>query len=313
MTLFISEPGIQTTIQAGARRGLRHKGVPISGPADEISAALVNRAAGNRPDAALLEITYGGFAAALDGPLTLAVGGAEADITVNGLKVSPWAPINIGRGRRDIRIGPATKGARVYLAVRGGLKADQFLGSCSTYLPAGFGGYQGRALKAGDELVIAGTDANAEPAAVPASLRPFISEGWSLPALPSAETDWLSSASRARLFGAPFLAGRQMSRMGIELVSDDPLEVREKGLPFSAPVFPGTVQCPGSGHPFILSADAQTTGGYPRIAQIIRADRHRLGQIRPGDQVTLTEVTDAQARKILATKKAALAAFLMSK
>lgn len=310
MALSVFEPGLQTTVQAGGRARWRHMGVPLSGPADEVSAALVNRAVGNRPYTPLLEITYGGFAAGIDGPVTLAVGGAAAEITVSGLKVSPWVPVNLGRGARDIRIGPAQKGARVYLAISGGLKAEEFLGSSSTYLPAGFGGYEGRALKVGDRLDFALGGAIYPPSDVPDYLRPFLSEGWSLPALPSAETDWLAPSSLRHLFGMSFLASRQSSRMGIGLESEIPLEIRKKQMAHSVPVFPGTVQCPGSGQPFILAADAQTTGGYPRIAQIIRADRHRLGQVRPGDRVTLAHVTPEEAATILKKKKAALAAFL---
>ena len=310
MSLVVVTPGLQTTIQASARLGLRDRGVPAAGPADGVSAALVNRVAGNPWDAALLEITLGGFAARIEGPATLAVGGAEAEISMNGVAVDPWTPVAFGRGVRDIRIGPASKGARVYLAIRGGFGAEEFLGSVSTYLPAGFGGHEGRALQEGDRLEFGG-DVGLDPVAVPAPLRPFMADGWALPATVSGETDWLTPEARAALFGSPFSVSRQSSRMGVGLEGTT-LDVPKRQLAASVPVFPGTVQCPESGHPFILSADAQTTGGYPRVAQVIRADRHRIGQIAPGDRVTFVETSMEGATDILRTKKAALAAFIGS-
>ncbi|MEM9234870.1 MAG: biotin-dependent carboxyltransferase family protein [Pseudomonadota bacterium] len=311
MSLTIIEPGLQTTLQAAPRSGLRHQGVPAAGPADAVSAALLNRAVGNEPYRALLEIPYGGFVAGVEGPATFAVGGAEADFTVNGVAVKPWVPVNLGRGVRQLRIGPITAGVQMYLAVAGGFHAGEFLGSASTYLPAAFGGYHGRALRAGDVLSVNDPLGTREPADVPGGLRPFLSTGWSLRATVSGETDWLTEASRERLFGAPFTVSRQTSRMGVGLAGEA-LELSQNQMLQSVPVFPGTVQCPESGLPFLLSADAQTTGGYPRVAQIIRADRHRLGQLRPGDQVTLSEVSPEEAASILHTKKAALAAFLGS-
>lgn len=311
MSLVVVTPGLQTTIQAGPRIGFRDRGVPAAGPADGVSAALVNRAAGNVWDAPLLEITLGGFEARIEGPATLAVGGAEAEISMNGVAVDPWTPVAFGRGVRDIRIGPASKGARVYLAIRGGFGAEEFLGSKSTYLPAGLGGHQGRALKEGDALEIAEGN-GLDPAAVPGVLRPFMADGWALPATASGETDWLAPKAREQLFGMPFSASRQSSRMGVGLEGTT-LDVPKRQLAASVPVFPGTVQCPESGHPFILSADAQTTGGYPRVAQVIRADRHRIGQICPGDRVTFVETSPQEAADILRTKKAALAAFIGSR
>lgn len=311
MTLTIIEPGLQTTLQAAPRRGLRHRGVPAAGPADGLSAALVNGAVGNAQHTPLLEITYGNFVARLEEPAVIAIGGAAADITINGRPVSPWTPINLGRGRRQIRIGHAKLGVRLYLAIKGGFAAEDFLGSTSTYLPAAFGGHEGRALKAGDELSFGVHRPAAEPQEVPVSLRPFAARSWVLRATPSAETDWLSPSARARLFGAAFRVSDQSTRMGIGL-EGNPVPLPDRQLPKSVPVFPGTVQCPESGNPFILAADAQTTGGYPRLAHIIRAERHRLGQLRPGDQLTFTEVSIAQAAEALTQKKAALAAFLGS-
>lgn len=309
MALTILDPGIQATLQAMPRAGFRHQGVPAAGPVDELSAALVTRVVGNPPDAALLEITSGPFRVRIDGPATFAVGGAEAEMSVNGRPVAPWSPLTFGRGARELHIGPAVKGMRFYLALRGGLQSSDFLGSSSTYLPAGFGGLMGRALIKGDCLEVLSAEAMSAPIAVPAVLHPFMGKGWSLRATEGAEADWLTAEARELLFGAGFTVSAQSSRMGIRL-DDVKLEISDRQLQHSVPVFPGTVQCPPGGQPVVLSADAQTTGGYPRIAQIIRADRHRIGQMSPGHSVTFVRVSAEEATDILRTKKAALAAFL---
>lgn len=311
MALLIISPGLQTTIQAAPRRGLRHRGVPAAGPADGVSAALVNRAVGNRWDTPLLEITLGGFTARLRGPATFAVGGAVAGASLGKVPIDPWTPIRFGRAEQEIHIEPAKTGARVYLAIAGGIAAEWALGSASTYLPARLGGFGGRTLKEGDQLDLACADTPYEAAAVPPDVRPFLSSSWVLPVMPSGETKWLSPAARRHLFEAGFTVSRQTSRMGVGL-EGAPVEVPARQLSVSVPVFPGTVQCPESGDPFVLAADAQTTGGYPRVAQVIRADRHRLGQLRPGDKVTFAEVALEEAADTLNTKKAALAAFLGS-
>ena len=204
-----------------------------------------------------------------------------------------------------LTIGAATAGMRIYLAVAGGFIGDDFLGSTSTYLPAGFGGHQGRALAAGDTINVSPQPRLMDMVTTPDALRPVISNAYTLRACESAETGLLSEVSRMSLFNSVFVIGRQATRMGVTLEGEK-LGLNSDGKMKSAAVFPGTIQCPENGAPIVLLADAQTTGGYPRIAAVARCDRHILGQLRPGDRIRLLRRTPGQAASDLQSKLALL-------
>ena len=155
MTLRILKPGLQTTVQAGPRTGQRHLGVPASGAADSLSLALANRLVGNAPLAPALETTLTGVTLRCEGSAFAAVTGARAKVRLNGERVKRHRTLVLAEGD-ELDVGPAKAGARNYVAFAGGIVADAVLGSASTYLPAGFGGFRGRALRAGDVLACAG-------------------------------------------------------------------------------------------------------------------------------------------------------------
>ncbi len=283
MRITVLKPGLQTTIQAGARHGLRHFGVPASGAADPLSLALSNRLTGNDLLAPALEATLVGPTLGFDAPVVLALTGGFAKATRNGERVEFHRTIAVTAGD-ELAIGSVEVGARVYVAFAGGLQADSMLGSSSTYMPAAFGGHQGRALVEGDVLQSRDKKPLRESLKTPEGFRQKISSRWAVRACRSVETELLPDEQRGMLYDANWIIGRRADRMGMQL--DGPLlRVSSDGRMPSAPVFPGTIQCPEDGAPFILSVDSGTTGGYPRIAQIARADRHLLGQMRPGDRV----------------------------
>ena len=299
--LRVTNPGLQATLQGRPRIGSRQFGIPYSGPADAVSMALANRLVGNPLDATCLEITYGGFSASIEQTCTLAIAGAVDQISAHGRPASAHETLTLQRGER-LEISPPKHGARTYLAIGSGFQARFEFGSTSTYLPAGFGGYNGRALKAGDVLNPNGPAQVEKTLQTPQAVRPSFTSSFALRACVSAETDRLSAASLKTLFNKTFLAGRQGTRMGVSLTGHT-LELDSDGLMKSAPVFPGTIQCPASGEPIVLLCDAQTTGGYPRIAAIARCDRHLLGQIRPGDGIRLLRRTPQAAAKDHAEKQ----------
>lgn len=306
--LLVTKPGLQTTLQGAPRIGYRHYGIPYSGAADALSQALANRLVGNAATETVLEITYGGFEAEVTAACTIAVAGACDLITISGEAVSAHTSLHLSSGDR-IEIAPLRHGMRTYLAIRSGFAATEAFGSSSTYLPAGFGGLDGRALRAGDQLAPKG-DANFQQTLeTPPTHRPAFSSAIALRACASAETDTLSRANRETLFMETFMADRQATRMGIGLTGHT-VTPNSDGKMKSAPVFPGTVQCPPSGAPVILLCDAQTTGGYPRIASIARCDRHLLGQIRPGNHVQLLERSADAALQDLVEKQKLLSDWL---
>ncbi len=187
MTIRVLKPGVQTTVQARPRVGLRHLGVPASGPADALSFALANRLAGNALDAAGLEVTLWGAAFAFDADVRIGIAGAPCEARLDGRRVDPHTTILAGAGQH-LEIGPAAAGARCYLAVAGGIAADTVLGSAATYLPAELGGYSGRTLRAGDRLGTGAPPDAAETVTTPEEFRPAMAHGVALRACVSAET-----------------------------------------------------------------------------------------------------------------------------
>jgi biotin-dependent carboxylase-like uncharacterized protein len=309
MGVTILTPGLQTIIVASPRAGLRHLGVPGAGAADALSFALANRLVANRPGAGAFEIPLSQFSVRFAQDAAFAVTGAEGEIDREGEPVTPHTCHRIAAGQ-SLTLGPAQAGARRYLALSGGVIGTEVLGAITTYLPAGLGGHLGRALKAGDVIPI-GTQ-NPSQAEIglktPLALRPRFGAEMALRASPGAEFDMLSAASRNALFADAFTVSRRADRMGLGLEAalrfdgSDPVA---RGRMASAPVLPGTMQGPPDGAPFLLMADAQTTGGYPRLLQVIEADLYLIGQLRPGARVRFLRRTpedglaDTRARTAL--------------
>lgn len=305
MSLIVLHPGLQTSLQESPRSGFRHQGVPRCGPADALSHALANRLVGNAGNKAGLEITLNGAEFAFETDVTLALAGAETEIHLAGARAALHETLFAKAGDR-LTVRPFKRGCRVYLAVAGGFEGENWLGSASTYLPAGLGGYAGRALKAGDKLLFAKPPEPALPKLrTPTHLRPHIGASWMLRACPGPDFEELSKQDQSTLFETRFTLSHRANRMGAELIGRK-LSTGSTGRLPSAAVFPGTLQCPPGGHPFLLMVDAGTTGGYPRLAQLIRADRHMLGQLRPGDHLQFKRSSAEDAAIVLKEKTALL-------
>ena len=284
MSIVVLKPGLQTTIQSGPRAGMRHLGVPSSGAADPLSLALANKLVGNTWGAPALETILLGPVLRFEQDCSVAVTGAEAVLSLNGEAVDLHSRLEVRVGD-ELLVGVAGTGARNYVAFAGGLDADVVLGSASTYVVAGFGGYRGRALEKGDALTVCDSGPVAAPAATLPEYRPPMSSSWAIRACAAPETEQLADGGE-RLFGTNWTVGRRADRMGLQLEGPR-LEISSDGRMPSAGVFPGTVQCPENGAPFALAADCGTVGGYPRVAQVARLDRHLLGQLKPGDHIRL--------------------------
>ena len=300
MSVLVVRPGLLTTIQARPRTGHRHLGVPASGPADSLSMALANRLVGNDVFAAALEVTLSGADLRFTTETWFAITGAASSSTLNGQPIPCHATVRAAADDQ-LQIGAATAGVRVYIAFAGGLAAEEFLGSAASYVPAGLGGYRGRALRQGDRLE---TLAIGEPPLrlkTPEDFRPLTSGPWAVRACVATEFAALGVADQAALFDTNFIIGARNDRMGLQLKGHS-FDVSSAGFLASVPVFPGAVQCPEDGTPYLLSVDAQTTGGYPRIAQLARVDRHIMGQLRSGDHLRLLRRTPERAAEELQQK-----------
>lgn len=307
--LEVISPGLLTTVQDLGRKGLRHLGVVVSGAADRDALAIANRLIGNRPDAAGLEATLSGPTVKLRQSRLVAITGGECEASCDGRPLPMWRMLAVAAGS-EIRIGRVTRGARVYLAIGGGIAVSPVLGSRSTDLRGCFGGHLGRALKAGDRLPLAREDATAG-----ARLMARLDEGrqrvvaapwWVTPTEDlrgdtallhlefGPEAAMLHPGALRVLRDGTWTMAADSDRMGLRF-EGPPLRVASRRELVSAGVMPGTVQLPPDGHPVLLGVDAQTVGGYPRIAQVIRADMGRAMQLRPGERVRPVLVTPEAA------------------
>jgi biotin-dependent carboxylase-like uncharacterized protein len=300
MSLLITRAGLQSTIQARPRTGQRHLGVPLCGPADPLSMALANYLLGNAVLAPALELTLSGIEIFFEVDSPFAISGAPCDVSLNGKAIEAHRAY-VGKTGDELRIGAAKQGVRTYVAVGGGLVGDEFLGSVSTYMPAAFGGFEGRALRNFDRIGIRSGECGAGVLQTPPKFRPPPSSAWALRACVGSEFTNLNSADQDALFDTNFSVGVRGDRMGLQLLGKA-FEVASAGYLDSAAIFPGCVQCPESGVPYLLSVDAQTTGGYSQLAQVARVDRHIIGQLRAGDHVRLLRRPPAQAAADLREK-----------
>jgi antagonist of KipI len=286
-------PGPFSTVQARGREGFRHLGVGLGGALDPDTLAIANLLVGNAPTAAALEIALAGPTLRFIRPARVALCGAGFEARLDGEAFPGWHRVDVPAGS-VLRIGGCRSGARAWFAIAGGLRVPDVLGSASTDLRGGFGGIEGRALRAGDFL-----DAEASAEAVE---RMRIAPWWIDPhaldpdpaspirVLPGSDATDPANGLFAREWTVSPASDRQGLRLdGGSLVLRDPREY------VSEPIIPGTVQLPPGGQPIVLLADAQTHGGYPRIGHAIRADRGRLAQLRAGDTIRFAPCTHADA------------------
>lgn len=289
--LKVIRAGMQTTVQDTGRSGYRLDGVSRSGALDTPSLIIANALVGNAPEAAALEITLGKcqFMFTRDGWFALT--GADCEATLNGKPVWTGWRHRAKAGER-LQLNLPRRGMRSYLAVAGGLDVPQVMGSRSTDLKGGFGGFHGRELRDGDEIsVLPGRDFT-EACGVKQLL-------WSnrIRALPGPEYHEFSREAQENFWRLPWQLSPQSNRMGYRLhgqrlVREEQRELTSHGL------LPGVVQVPHNGQPIVLMNDAQTTGGYPRIACIIAADLHNLAQVRLGEPVHFVQCSLEEALKV---------------
>ena len=309
MTIMVIKPGLQSTLQGAPFSGHRHLGMPAAGAADCLALALANHLVGNEPDAIAIEITLDDTRFAFACSTVIALTGAAGFLRLNDEGRALHAPLMVKPGD-EIHIGPALMGCRSYLAVSGTLDAQFLLGGQSTYLAAGLGGFHGRALKADD--ILDWRPAKSKPALhrkTPRKLQPVISDKYILRVTEGPEHGLLSATSRQLFYEKKHKVGSRADRMGLCL-QGTVLATTNGSQMKSAPVFTGTMQCPPDGEPFLLGPDAQTTGGYPRIAQVIRADRHLIGQLRPGSEIQFVRTSPERAAEIYRQKQLLLKPWL---
>ena len=315
MTLRVVRPGLLTTVQDRGRYGLQHVGVVPCGAMDPVALDLANGLVGNRDGEAVLEFTVVGPEIAFECDALVALCGAEMDARLGGKPMPANRPVLVEKGT-VLNTRRMTLGSRAYLAVAGGIALPPVLGSRSTYVPAKFGGYEGRALRAGDVLPLVegvaslSRDRYSKLEGRKTDASGIGTVGWSAPALtlPAREPIVIhamegrhyalfDAAAQRAFFDATWKVTPDSNRMGFRLAG--PVLARaEAGEILSEPACLGTVQVPANGLPIALMADHQTTGGYPKIAEIAAADVPRLAQLAPGGAVQFARCTLEQAGEL---------------
>ncbi len=297
--LEVIEGGLLTTVQDLGRPGYARYGVPPSGAMDFFALAVANCLVGNPPGAAGLEITLVGPTLRATAPCLVAVTGADLTFQVNGREMPMWMSVFVRRGS-VISFGGRRRGCRAYLAVAGGIDVPSVLGSRSTYLPGRFGGLEGRALRPEDRLPIgpvSGDLVERAGRAFPRHLIPPYSDRPVLRVIPGPQDDHFTPEGLETFFGAEYRVLPTSDRMGYRL--EGPRVAHSKGTEIVSDGVPlGAVQVPPDGQPIIMMADHQTTGGYPKIATVIRADIPLLAQCVPGEsRVSFRPVNIAEAQR----------------
>jgi antagonist of KipI len=304
MEMTVLSPGLLTTVQDLGRSGHRRQGVASGGAVDAFALQVANLLVGNAADAAALEF-------ALTGPRLKFSGDAFIALCGGGFGDLPdWRLVRVRAGA-EISLEKCRAGCRGYLAVAGGLDVPRVLGGCGTDLRGSFGGHEGRALRAGDRLKVKRGAIEPHSVRPDAALHYFIAPEIR-PAYSRSPTVRVVRGTEAGEFSGEFYqhlftVETHSDRMGLRLAGPQLERRTTAGDLVSSPVAPGTIQVPPDGQPIVLMADAQTLGGYPKIAHAISVDLPLLAQLRPGDTVRFQEVALAEAHRLRLARDHALA------
>ena len=298
--LRILSAGAHTTVQDMGRPGFGRFGVPVSGAADPVSLRLVNALVGNAQAAAALEMRLFGPTVKCDGaPVGVAVAGffsghVTRAATGEDQPCVPWQSLLLLPG--DIlTLRQTSPGLTGYLSIAGGIDIPCVLGSRSGYARARLGGLaDGKALSAGDVLPVTAFSAS-DFQTLRADTAELFTEA-PLRVIWGPQDDFFSHSDKQMFLSASYTVSPAADRMGLRL--DGPaLRGTQSRTMISDGLVAGAVQIPGNGLPILLGVDCQTLGGYPKIATVISADRHRLGQLQPGDRLRFQAVDLAAARR----------------
>ncbi|MFT8802214.1 MULTISPECIES: biotin-dependent carboxyltransferase family protein [Gluconobacter] len=287
----------QNTVQDLGRFGYRELGVGTAGAMDGVALQAGNILLGNQRGAAALEIQTFPFVVRFDEACFVAVTGADAKLDLSGRPFLPWSLKHVEAGQL-LSVERPSVGARVYLCVQGGIEVPTILGSRSTQLRGGFGGLEGRFLEGGDVLKTGhGSEKRLLYGASPPKQRleqlDPVKGVIGLRAIPATDYFRFPEHARHRFWNTDWKISPQSNRTGYRLkgepvLPENAVELRSYG------VVPGIVQVPPSGEPIVQMADANTAGGYPRIASVIEADLWRLGQAPVGSRIRFVQCDHAE-------------------
>ncbi|MBM4327674.1 MAG: biotin-dependent carboxyltransferase family protein [Deltaproteobacteria bacterium] len=295
-TFFVREPGAFTTVQDAGRYGFQRFGVPVSGALDKFAFVAANLLVGNPETSAALEITFTGprLEALADG--LAAVTGADMPVALNGKPQPLWESFRFRKGDL-IGFKPAAKGVRAYLAVSGGILAPGVMGSRSTCVLAGIGGFDGRPLRKADVISTDSATSIFRLTSIPEQFRPQHSNSITLKSVAGPQIETFRD-SMELFFQSQYTVTSKADRMGYRLEGPViPFASDAAKSIISEPSVPGIVQVPADGLPIIILVE-QTAGGYAKIATVISPDLDLVAQARPGDLIRFSPCDILEARRI---------------
>lgn len=317
MAIEVIKPGLATSVQDAGRPGYYHLGIPLSGALDQQSLVLANLLVGNDEGAAVIESTLLGPELRFGAPALVAVTGAEAQVRLNGREAPRNESFAVQAGD-TLDFGFMKLGARMCIAVAGGIDVPLVLGSRSTYGLGAFGGLEGRRLQAGDRLPVGRPCAQARPGRrADAALLPVLSREVTLRVLPGLYFHRLQEASAHSFFADTWTVGSEADRIGYRYKNGTPLRFVERQPPFGAGGDPsnivdagypyGSIQVPGGREPIILHRDAVSGGGYAMVGTVISADMDLIAQMQPHHRARFVAVDMAQALQARAERRQRMA------
>lgn len=303
-TIEILDGGLLTTVQDRGRFRYQRYGVPVSGAMDTVALRVANRLAGNPEGAAALEMTLLGPQLRFLAPTRIALAGGDLGAVLDGRTIPSWAAAAVSSGE-TLSFDGAKSGIRGYLAVAGGIDVPIVLGSRSTYLRSKLGGYEGRALAAGDVLEAPGVGHSHHVwlAAMQDETHPVYGHDHELRVVLGPQDDRFTAGGLRTFLTSTYSVTPRSDRMGCRLAGP-PIEhlsgadIVSDGSPL------GAVQVSGDGQPIVLMADRGTAGGYTKIATVISVDVCRLAQAAPGDAIRFKAVSVAEAHDALREQEA---------
>lgn len=292
----VIKPGSFTTVQDKGREGYQALGIPVAGAMDDFSLRLANLLLGKPEYEAVLETTFTGPELIFNCDEVIALTGADMGPQVNGSSVAMWTSIQVKKGDK-LGFTGLKSGLRGYIGFSRGLDLPKIMGSRSTFTRGSLGGFEGRALKEGD-LVPLG---NKAPSSWGRSLRleylPLYRNEETLGVLMGPQDDYFSQEAKEIFLGSTYRITGQSDRMGYRL--EGPKIPHLDGADIiSDAIALGAIQVPGQGQPIIMMADRQTTGGYSKLASVIKKDLTRLAQMGPGGVVRFKELSLEEAHRL---------------
>jgi len=293
----VLKPGLFTTVQDLGRYGYLKYGVPISGAMDTFSLVAANLLVANKPTDACLEITLIGPELQALTKTQIAITGGVVSSKINDNDAPMWQTLEIQEGD-VVSFGRMESGCRAYLSIRGGINTSLVLGSRSAYVRGGFGGINGRQLQTGD--IIEGFEAPLLKVAysMPQELTPQFTGEFTAHIILGPQAEMFTDTGINTFLSSQYKVTSEADRMGYRL-EGPMIEHKAKADIVSDALLPGAIQVPKNGKPIVIMRDAQTTGGYAKIAVAITPDVSLLGQAKPNDVIEFSKITMRQAHEKL--------------